>query len=115
MAVNLHPKMSASVVAGAITSLVVAETNRRGFALAPDEASALTVLLSFIAGYFMPTDDGGQNGVPAVPVAVVAAPAPLPPVAPAAPSFLSSPGTPSNPMPMRLPETPANTIAGVTP
>ena len=97
MAIQLHPKMSATVVAGAITSLIVAEFNRRGLSLAPDEAAALTTLLAFIAGYFMPGDTPGGNGngngadaaapaapVAAAPPAIVAPPAPV--VAPPAPS-----------------------------
>lgn len=73
MATGLHPKVSAAVVAGALTSMIVSELNRRGVTIAADEASALTVLLSFVAGWFVPNGDNGANG---------AAP-PVPPTLPA--------------------------------
>jgi len=56
MAVSIHPKVGATVVAGALTGLVLAELNRRGIPIQPDEAADLTVLVSAIAGYFMPAD-----------------------------------------------------------
>lgn len=62
MAFQIHPKIGATVVAGAITGLIVAECNRRGITIAADEAADLTVLVSAVAGYFMPSGDG--NGVP---------------------------------------------------
>jgi len=37
-------------------SILVAEANRRGLTLAPEEASGLTVLLSLVAGYFVQGD-----------------------------------------------------------
>lgn len=65
---TLHPKVSAGVVAGAITSLVVAELGRRGIQITGDEGASITVLLSFAAGYFMPPGDNGNgNGNAAAP------------------------------------------------
>jgi hypothetical protein len=61
----LHPKVTAGVVAGAVVSLLIAEANRRGYTIAPDEASALTVLLTFGAGYMVPSN--GADGPPAPP------------------------------------------------
>lgn len=60
----LHPKVTAGVVAGAVVSLLIAEANRRGYTIASDEASALTVLLTFAAGYFVPSNGAG-GGPPA--------------------------------------------------
>ena len=51
-------------------SILVAEANRRGLTLAPEEASGLTVLLSLVAGYFVAGDPDPQ---------VVAVPPPPPP------------------------------------
>jgi hypothetical protein len=61
----LHPKVTAGVVAGAVVSLIVAEATRRGWTIAPDEASALTVLLTFAAGYFVPSN--GADAPPPAP------------------------------------------------
>lgn len=72
-----HPKVTAGVVAGALTGLIIAEVNRRGITVAPDEAADLTVLLSFAAGWFMPSDDGAVPIAPAV-LAEPAAPRPQP-------------------------------------
>ncbi len=49
----MHPKVTAGVVAGAIVGLLVAEATRRGIPIAADEASDLTVLVSFATGYFV--------------------------------------------------------------
>lgn len=89
---QIHPKVSASVVAGALTGLILSELNRRGITIAPDEAADITVLLSALAAYWMPSGDGQVVNpppapAPQAPVQVTAsvpqAPAPvLTPVAP---------------------------------
>jgi ABC-type thiamine transport system ATPase subunit len=53
---NFHPKITASVLAGALTSLLVSEAARHGWAVSGDEGAAITTLLSFIAGYFTPSN-----------------------------------------------------------
>ncbi len=78
----IHPKVSAGVVAGALTGLILSELNRRGIPIQPDEAADMTVLISALAGYFMPSGDAGANGNGAPPVA---APLPPPVLAPAIP------------------------------
>jgi hypothetical protein len=62
----LHPKVAGTVVAGALTGLLVAELNRRGVTISPDEAADVTVLISFLAGYFIP--ENGTVVPPAEPV-----------------------------------------------
>lgn len=57
---NIHPRITASALAGALTSIVIAEAGRHGVQIAGDEGSAITVVLSFLAGYFMPSDDAPQ-------------------------------------------------------
>ncbi len=84
----IHQKVTASLVAGAITGLLVAEAKRRGFPIEPDEAADVTVLLSFIAGYFMPNGDSGDAAEPVpapAPAVLVPPPAPAPVPPPAAP------------------------------
>lgn len=82
----IHPKITATVVAGSITGLIIAELNRRGIQIQPDEASDITVLLSALAGWFMPadpSDDMPANGgtvvvqPPVVPVTPVPPPQPV--------------------------------------
>jgi len=49
------PKVTATVIAGAITVLIVWGLKQYGHTDIPAEAaSALTVIISFIAGYFAP-------------------------------------------------------------
>ena len=52
----LHPKVTSGVVAGALTTILMSELNRRGITISGAEGSAITVLLSFVAGYL--TDSG---------------------------------------------------------
>ncbi len=54
---SIHPKVSATVVAGALTGLVLSELARRGVQVMPVEASDITVLISALAGYFMPSGE----------------------------------------------------------
>jgi hypothetical protein len=75
IAVALHPKVTATVVAGALTGLIISELNRRAISIAPDEAADITVLLSAVAGWFMPSDDGPAP-VADAPVAAPPPPAP---------------------------------------
>lgn len=58
---QFHPKVTAGVVAGAITSIVVAEFGRHGIQISGDEGSAITAILSFLAGFLMPSDDAGAQ------------------------------------------------------
>ena len=78
----IHPKITATVVAGSITGLIIAELNRRGIKIEPDEASDITVLLSALAGWFMPADP--SDDMPANGGTVVVQP-PVVPVTPAPP------------------------------
>lgn len=49
------PKMAASVIAGAVTVLIVWALKEYGNTQIPGEAaSAMTTVISFIAGYFAP-------------------------------------------------------------
>ena len=80
----LHPKVSSSVVAGAIVSIVMGELSRRGITLSPDEAAGFTALIALVAGFFTPSND--EPDQPAIPNPVSAPP----PVAPPPPASLSS-------------------------
>ena len=86
MTAGLHPKITASVLAGAVTGMLVAEGERRGISIGASEAADLTVIVGFIAGFFMPNGDNGNGNPlsdnPAVPV-VVPPPAPAIPPPPA--------------------------------
>ncbi len=53
---NLHPKMSAATLAGALTVIITAEAARRGFTIDGTEGSSITVVLMLLAGFFMPSD-----------------------------------------------------------
>lgn len=55
---GLHPKVTAAALSGAVVALLASEAKRRGIILEPEEASALTVLFSAVAGWFMPSDGG---------------------------------------------------------
>jgi hypothetical protein len=81
----LHPKVSAGVVAGAIVSLIVSEANRRGLAVAPEEASSLTVLISFLTSYFVSGDEAGTVATAPSPGWVVPQPVVIPPTNPPLP------------------------------
>lgn len=84
---GLHPKVSAGVVAGAMTSLVVAELGRRGITIAPEEGASLTVLLTLVAGYFVGNGSNGDVAVPAAPAEV-----PVPRAAVRPPGITQPPG-----------------------
>lgn len=58
-----HPKMTAAVLAGALTVVLVAECKRRGIDIDGTEGSSITLIFSFLAGFFMPSDDAGNAGV----------------------------------------------------
>ncbi len=53
---NLHPKMSAATLAGALTVIITAEAARRGLTIDGTEGSSITVVLMLLAGFFMPGD-----------------------------------------------------------
>jgi hypothetical protein len=54
-AFKLHPKISTSVLAGALTGILIAELGRWGVPIDATEGAHLTLVLSFIAGYFTPS------------------------------------------------------------
>lgn len=78
MAQQIHPKVTAGVLAGAITGILVSELSRRGIPIDAAEGSNITMVATLIAGWFMPSDDA-------------AAPVPSEPASAAAPA---SSGTP---------------------
>jgi hypothetical protein len=51
---NLAPKVGISLVAGAVSTIIVAECTRRGVTIPADEGAAITTLLMFLAGYLTP-------------------------------------------------------------
>jgi hypothetical protein len=54
---QFHPKVTAGLVAGAITGIVVAEAARRGMPIDAAEGSNITALISFFASWYMPSED----------------------------------------------------------
>ena len=48
---NIHPKVAAGSLAGAITILIVFVADKFGLEVPAEVASAFTVVLSFAAGY----------------------------------------------------------------
>lgn len=91
----IHPKVGATVVAGALTGLLIAELNRRGVTIAPDEAADITVILSALAAWLMP---GSAADAPAAISPTPPPPAVLP-VSPAAAVAVM----PSPPLPVHEP------------
>lgn len=76
MAWQFHPKMTAGAFAGAATVILVAECKRRGYDIDAVEGSSITVLLSGLAGWAMPSDDAPPPpaGPPRIPVRVAGQP-----------------------------------------
>jgi hypothetical protein len=75
---NFHPKVTAGAFAGAVVGMIIAEANRRGIVIDGTEAANITVLVSFVAGFFMPNGSAsGSNGTVQVPPVVF-----IPPIAP---------------------------------
>ncbi len=70
---NLHPKVTAGALAGALTVIATAEAARRGYSIDGTEGASITVVLSVIAGFFMPSDD---TPAPPMPVFRPAQPGP---------------------------------------
>ena len=58
-----HPKVTAGVLVGAVVGMLITELGRWGIKIDGTEASNITVILSFIAGYFMPISDDDNVGV----------------------------------------------------
>ena len=54
---SLHPKVSAAAVAGAVTVIIIAECQRRGISIDATEGASITLILTVLAGYFLPSDD----------------------------------------------------------
>ena len=50
----LHPKISASVLAGALTGIIIAEISRWGVPIDAAEGANITAVVSFFAGYATP-------------------------------------------------------------
>ena len=112
MTIGLHPKITGATLAGALVGMLVAEAERRGYTISGTEATDLTVIVSFLVGYFVPNGDSAAAPVEpaaAVPSAntkqlftgsgtvVPAPPAPAPvvvvsPPQPAASSIITGPG-----------------------
>jgi len=55
--VNVHPKVSALVLAGAIVTVIVWGARVLGLEVPGDVASALTTIIAFAAAYVTPTGD----------------------------------------------------------
>lgn len=53
-AFKLHPKVSTSVLAGAVTGIVIAELSRFGVPIDAAEGANITLILSFVAAYLAP-------------------------------------------------------------
>ena len=53
---TFHPKTTAAAFAGALTVILVAEAQRRGYMIDATEAASITVILTSLAAYFMPSD-----------------------------------------------------------
>src|SRR5712691_6227933 len=62
---KFHPKMSAAVLAGFVTTVLIAEANRRGYPIDGTEGAGITGILMFAAGYLLPSDDAGPPAPPA--------------------------------------------------
>lgn len=61
---NFHPKVTAGTFAGALTVIITAEAARRGFVIDGTEGASITVVLSLLAGYFMPSDAASPPAPP---------------------------------------------------
>lgn len=48
---KVHPKVKAAGLAGACTTILIGVLHRLGVDATPEEASALTVVFAFVAGY----------------------------------------------------------------
>lgn len=68
----IHPKVTSTAFVSALSLVLVSELRRRGITIAPEEASAITMLLGTLAGYLT-----GSGDVPAP----AAPPQPAPPPA----------------------------------
>lgn len=71
---QFHPKVSASMFAGFVTTIVITELNRRGITIDGNEAAAVTGLLTIAAGFFMPSNGADNPSPPQVPTQVVIQP-----------------------------------------
>ncbi len=54
---QFHPKVTASTFAAALTVIIIAEAQRRGYPIDGTEGASVTTVLSLAAGYFMPSDN----------------------------------------------------------
>lgn len=53
---NIHPKVSAAALAGTITVILMFVLSLFGVTLPAEVSSAITTLLSFLAGYVTPSE-----------------------------------------------------------
>jgi hypothetical protein len=52
---GFHPKVTAAALAGALTTILLAEANRRGYPIDGFEGAAISTVLTFGAGYVAPS------------------------------------------------------------
>ena len=57
MKMQFHPKVTAGLLAGAVTTLVVDALARHGVAMSGADGASLAVLFTFVCGYVAPSDD----------------------------------------------------------
>ena len=67
MKMQFHPKVTAGLLAGAVTTLVVDALARHGVALSGADGASLAVLFTFVCGYVAPSDDATAAAVAPVP------------------------------------------------
>jgi hypothetical protein len=51
---NVHPKVAAAGVAGAVTTIIVTVAAQLGYTISPDLAALITTLVAIAAGYLKP-------------------------------------------------------------
>lgn len=53
---NIHPKVSAAGIAGAVSIILVFMLDQLGIKLPVEVGSAITTILSFVVGYMTPAE-----------------------------------------------------------
>ena len=64
-----HPKTTASALGGALSLILIAELARHGLSIDATEGSALTLIVSYVCGYFAPDSDTTQSEIVAESIA----------------------------------------------